>query len=163
GAERARPAAGGRQPGVAAARPGGRARGDPDGPRLRGVAGGGLAALGGAAARDGGGGGGGGGGGVALPLHDAPPRGRAGGGGGGVRLWSPALGGLHGANRSRLVGRLAGHPRAVQFADGLIDARLAEHEQWNGRWGLPEPATAEDVEREWQALVEPALPDVKEQ
>ena len=64
--------------------------------------------------------------------------------------------------RARLVGRLAGHPRAVEYAADLIQKALEDWEDTHGRpWQLPDPPTAADLEREWSELVEPALPRVE--
>ncbi len=74
--------------------------------------------------------------------------------------WFPALRRLCPANRARLVGRLAGHPRAVEFAETLVGHHLAAWEQRRGDW--PAPADEHAIEHEWQELVEPALPRVRE-
>jgi tetratricopeptide (TPR) repeat protein len=69
--------------------------------------------------------------------------------------WFPALRRLSLASRARLVERLAGHPRAVEYADDLLSRALAEREDRYGPW------EEVDSEREWVVLVDPALPKVE--
>jgi tetratricopeptide (TPR) repeat protein len=76
--------------------------------------------------------------------------------------WFPGLRQLAGQTRARLVERLAGHPRAVEFANDLIEDALRRWEDRHGVWQLPARPDAKDLEREWQDLVEPALPKVRE-
>jgi hypothetical protein len=76
--------------------------------------------------------------------------------------WFPALRRLTGITRARLVERLAGHPRAVEFANDLVGDALSRWEDRHGEWRLPHRAAAGDSDREWKQLVEPALPRVRE-
>jgi len=69
--------------------------------------------------------------------------------------WFGGLRRLSGSTRARLVARLAGHPRAVEFANDLVQDSLNRWEQDHGEW------VAADAEREWEQLVEPALPTVR--
>ncbi|HVT14585.1 MAG TPA: TIR domain-containing protein [Thermoanaerobaculia bacterium] len=71
--------------------------------------------------------------------------------------WFPALRRLDAANRARLVGRLAGHPRAAEYANDLLAHALGEWEDHQGPW-----QGGESAENEWSALVEPALPKVRD-
>src|SRR5262249_23573430 len=65
--------------------------------------------------------------------------------------------------RALLVMRLAGHPRAVEYANTLVDNTLAQWEKGHGcEYRLPEDADAQAVEKEWNELVAPALPAVEE-
>ncbi len=75
--------------------------------------------------------------------------------------WFDGLRRLSTGSRARLVERLAGHPRAVEYADDLIQKALEDWEDTRGPWRLPDPPTADDLEREWSELVEPALPRVE--
>jgi len=70
--------------------------------------------------------------------------------------WFPVLRRLSLVSRARLVERLAGHPRAVEYANDLLAHALAEHEDRCGPW------QGNDPEREWAALVEPALPKLQD-
>jgi len=74
--------------------------------------------------------------------------------------WFPQLNRLSTRSRARLVDRLDGHPRAVEYADDLVADALRRWRDTQGTWVLPEPPTPEDLDREWQTLVEPALPQV---
>jgi tetratricopeptide (TPR) repeat protein len=74
--------------------------------------------------------------------------------------WFPALRRLSVPTRARLVERLAGHPRAVEFANDLIRDALARWSDRHGEWRSPERPTDADLAREWDQLVEPALPRV---
>ncbi|MCP4656695.1 MAG: ATP-binding protein, partial [bacterium] len=76
--------------------------------------------------------------------------------------WFPALRRLSGAARAGLVERLAGHPRAVEFANDLVAHALAAWEDDRGPWQLSDPPSAAELERERRELVEPALPRVRE-
>ncbi|HVT59581.1 MAG TPA: tetratricopeptide repeat protein [Thermoanaerobaculia bacterium] len=71
--------------------------------------------------------------------------------------WFPALRRLGTANRARLVGRLAGHPRAAEYANDLLAHALADWEDHHGPW-----EGGESAEHEWAALVEPVLPKVRD-
>ena len=95
--------------------------------------------------------------GALLPVSPLPPDAL-------YRLmgWFPALRRLSGASRARLVERLAGHPRAVEYANDLLAYALAEREDREGPWHLPEDPGEADLEREWAELVAPVLPDVRE-
>jgi tetratricopeptide (TPR) repeat protein len=70
--------------------------------------------------------------------------------------WYPALRRLSHATRVRLVERLEGHPRAVEFCHDLIHAQLA---RWEARHG---DYPGGDPDQEWRELVAPALPQVEE-
>jgi len=60
-----------------------------------------------------------------------------------------------------LVEQLAGHPRAVEWLDGLISRAIV---QWEDRYGpLPETPTAEQAQVEWNDIVAPALPSLTQQ
>jgi tetratricopeptide (TPR) repeat protein len=95
--------------------------------------------------------------GALLPVSSLPPDAL-------YRLmgWFPALRRLSGAGRARLVERLAGHPRAVEYVNDLLAHALAEREDREGPWRLPEDPGEADLEREWAELVAPVLPDVRE-
>jgi tetratricopeptide (TPR) repeat protein len=77
--------------------------------------------------------------------------------------WFPALRRLASATRAELVQRLAGHPRAVEFANTLLDKALADWQESHGAWRLPAALTETDLKREWDLLVAPALPRVQDQ
>ena len=49
---------------------------------------------------------------------------------------------------------LNGHPRQVEYANDLIESRLAQ-------WTFPPERAREYVQREWDKLVEPVLPLVQ--
>lgn len=68
--------------------------------------------------------------------------------------WFPALRRLSLVSRARLIERLAGHPRAVEYANDLLAHAFAVHEDHHGVW------QGDDPEREWAALVETTLPKV---
>ena len=76
--------------------------------------------------------------------------------------WFPALRRLTTGSRARLVDRLDGHPRAVEYANDLVADALTKWRNTKGEWSLPEPPSPEDIDREWQELVAPALPKVAE-
>ena len=77
--------------------------------------------------------------------------------------WFDGLRRLSTRARARLVERLAGHPRAVEYADDLIQKALDDWEDTHGPWRLPDPPTTADLARELWKLVKPALPRVKAQ
>jgi hypothetical protein len=58
-------------------------------------------------------------------------------------LWFPSLRRLSEESRGRLVGRLAGHPRAVEFLDALIEESIRRWEYEHGPF-LPGYLTADD-------------------
>ena len=69
--------------------------------------------------------------------------------------WFPALGRLSRWTQARLVPRLQGHPRAVEFLDGFVSDEIA---RWEKDQGEQTPAATEaEAEQEWQRLVEPVL------
>src|SRR5271166_6455241 len=76
--------------------------------------------------------------------------------------WLPALRRLSVPSRQMLVDRLDGHPRAVEFANDLIQDALSRWGRRYGEWRLPDRPTREGVAREWNQLVEPALPRVQQ-
>jgi tetratricopeptide (TPR) repeat protein len=94
---------------------------------------------------------------VLLPVTPLPPDAL-------FRLtaWFEGLPKLASATRGRLVARLDGHPRAVEYAEDLVKHRLLQRERTHGAWRLPQPPSAADLEREWQQLVAPVLPEVRE-
>jgi hypothetical protein len=67
--------------------------------------------------------------------------------------WFPGLRRLSTSSRTRLVGRLAGHPRAVEFANDLIQDSLDRYKDPQGDWKLPDRPQESDIEREWHQLV----------
>ncbi len=77
--------------------------------------------------------------------------------------WFPSLRKLSVANRARLTGRLDGHPRAVEYAADLVAASFQDWESAHGEWQLREQSNEVDIQREWEALVKPALPEVEKQ
>lgn len=91
-----------------------------------------------------------------LPISPLPPDAL-------YRLmsWFPALRRLSGRSRVRLVNRLAGHPRAVEYSNDLLAHALAERADQGALWHLPENPTKADFKREWTELVEPVLPRVR--
>lgn len=95
--------------------------------------------------------------GALLPVSPLPPDAL-------YRLmgWFPALRRLSGPSRMRLVKRLAGHPRAVEYCNDLLAYALAEREDRDGPWRFPEDPTEAELEREWAELVEPVLPRVQD-
>jgi len=76
--------------------------------------------------------------------------------------WFPALRRLSVPSRRMLVDRLDGHPRAVEFANDLIQDALSRWGRRYGEWRLPDRPTQEGVAKEWNQLVEPALPRVQQ-
>jgi tetratricopeptide (TPR) repeat protein len=76
--------------------------------------------------------------------------------------WFPTLQRLASVTRARLVARLDGHPRAVEYAENLIKHRLVAWRRKYGELRRSQPATAEELEREWSELVGKALPGVRE-
>ena len=76
--------------------------------------------------------------------------------------WFPALRRLSVPSRRMLVDRLDGHPRAVEFANDLIQDALSRWGRRYGEWRLPDRPTREGVAKEWNQLVEPALPRVQQ-
>jgi tetratricopeptide (TPR) repeat protein len=76
--------------------------------------------------------------------------------------WFPGLRRLSVPVRARLVARLAGHPRAVEFANDLVEHALDQWEDHRGEWRLPAVPGPGDQTREWDQLVEPALPQVQQ-
>jgi tetratricopeptide (TPR) repeat protein len=88
--------------------------------------------------------------GALLPVSPLPPDAL-------FRLmsWFPALRRLSPPSRARLVGLLAGHPRAVEYANDLLAHALAVWEERHGPW-------QEGQEREWEDLIAPVLPKVQD-
>ncbi|WP_313927671.1 toll/interleukin-1 receptor domain-containing protein [Pseudoxanthomonas sp.] len=74
--------------------------------------------------------------------------------------WFPALRRLSAHTRAKLINRLDGHPRAVEYANDLVAETFTHLRDRQGDWVLPEPPSAEDIAHEWQTLVAPALPAV---
>jgi tetratricopeptide (TPR) repeat protein len=70
--------------------------------------------------------------------------------------WLPALRRLSAATRAQLVERLAGHPRAVELADALVNHAFEAWEATRGPWTSSDPAD------EWRLLVEPVFPNVQQ-
>ena len=77
--------------------------------------------------------------------------------------WFPALRRLTAHSRERLVSRLDGHPRAVEYANDLVAYTLTTWDTSSGEWSLPVPPGPEDIRQEWDQVVAPALPEVAEQ
>jgi hypothetical protein len=71
-------------------------------------------------------------------------------------LWFPSLRRLSEESRGRLVERLAGHPRAVEFLDALIEDSIGRWEYEHGPF-LPGCLTAEDEQTQLIAQVFPEL------
>jgi tetratricopeptide (TPR) repeat protein len=77
--------------------------------------------------------------------------------------WFPGLQRLSVGSRLRLASMLDGHPRAVEFANDLVEHALDSWEEKTGRaWTLPAEPTADDLNREWTDIVEALLPQVEE-
>ncbi len=74
--------------------------------------------------------------------------------------WFDGLRQLSVINRAKLVSRLHGHPRAVEFLADLIDKSMKDWEDKRGQWVTP--AAAEGADDEWEKLIAPALPMVEE-
>ncbi len=75
--------------------------------------------------------------------------------------WFKGLRRLSTLARARLVEKLAGHPRAVEHADDLVQQAFADWEDTRGPWWLADSPSAADLEREWAELIETALPRVE--
>lgn len=69
--------------------------------------------------------------------------------------WFPSLRRLNFASQVMLVERLAGHPRAVEYADDLVAHALATWEERHGPW------KGRSLWLEWSELVAPELPKVQ--
>lgn len=78
-----------------------------------------------------------------------------------LMAWFPALRRLTAGTRLRLVDVLAGHPRAVEYLNDLLQDALDRQEQRYGAWSMPARPTDADLAREWAELVAPALPEVE--
>ena len=91
---------------------------------------------------------------VQLAVSDLPPDAV-------FRLmrWHSDLRKLHVATRARLVQMLAGHPCAVQYLNDLIRAQLVSWKKRKGEWKLPSPPTKADLEKEWNEIVAPVIPE----
>ena len=76
--------------------------------------------------------------------------------------WFPALQRLTTGTRARLVARLDGHPRAVEYANDLVTDAFVQWHDTRGEWAVSAPPKVEEVEREWAELVGPCLPQVAE-
>ncbi|MCH8084301.1 MAG: TIR domain-containing protein, partial [Myxococcales bacterium] len=76
--------------------------------------------------------------------------------------WFPALQRLATLTRARLVSRLDGHPRAVEYANDLVEDAFTKWRDTQGEWALSVPPKPEEVEQEWLELVNPCLPQVAE-
>ena len=77
--------------------------------------------------------------------------------------WFAALQRLTTHTRARLVSRLDGHPRAVEYANDLVADALEKWRDTHGEWATSVPPKSEEIEREWVELVNPCLPQVAEQ
>ena len=75
--------------------------------------------------------------------------------------WFDGLRRLSSTSRARLLGRLDGHPRAVEFTDDLIRHALDQWEEDHGPWRLPDSPDGAALADEWDRLVAPALPEVQ--
>jgi len=76
--------------------------------------------------------------------------------------WFEALQRLAPPTRSWLVSRLDGHPRAVEYANDLVEHALVSWRDTKGEWALSVPPKPDEIEKEWLELVNPCLPDVAE-
>ena len=76
--------------------------------------------------------------------------------------WFPALQQLTPDSRVRLVSRLHGHPRAVEYANDLVEDALVKWRDTQGEWATSVPPKPEEIEQEWHELVSPCLPQVAE-
>ena len=75
--------------------------------------------------------------------------------------WFEGLRPLAHSNRAQLVRRLSGHPRALEFLDDLLRARLRA---WREKYGPWQPAHSdEEIAREWSTLIAPALPRAEDE
>ncbi len=80
-----------------------------------------------------------------------------------LMAWFPGLRRLSVGSRFRLAELLDGHPRAVEFANDLVEYALDAWEDRTGRaWALPAEPAPEDLTREWTEIVEKLLPQVAE-
>ena len=76
--------------------------------------------------------------------------------------WFPSLQRLATVTRARLVSRLDGHPRAVQYANTLVEDALEKWRDTRGGWVLSVLPKSEEIEAEWEKLVNPCMPQVAE-
>ncbi len=76
--------------------------------------------------------------------------------------WFPSLQKLSTTTRARLVSRLDGHPRAVEYANDLVKNALTNWRNAHGEWTLSLPPSPEEVDKEWKDIVQPCLPQVAE-
>ena len=60
------------------------------------------------------------------------------------------------------MSRLDGHPRAVEYANDLVEDALSKWRDTQGEWVVSVPPKSEEVEQEWLKLVNPCLPQVAE-
>lgn len=75
--------------------------------------------------------------------------------------WFKGLRQLASHNRAQLVGKLHGHPRAVEYLNDLIESTL---KTWTNRYGEYALATTETaIQTEWDTLIAPVLPEVEDQ
>ncbi len=75
--------------------------------------------------------------------------------------WFPALRRLTASSRARLVSRLDGHPRAVEYANDLVENAFTKYRNTKGEWRTSVPPTPNEMEHEWTDLVTPCLPQVE--
>jgi|GEM_PF-1787132 len=79
-----------------------------------------------------------------------------------LTAWFSALQRLTTNTRANLVARLDGHPRAVEYANDLVEHAFVNWRDKHGEWTLSNPPQREELEREWEELVQPCLPQVAE-
>ncbi|MGE0642341.1 MAG: TIR domain-containing protein [Nitrospira sp.] len=79
-----------------------------------------------------------------------------------LMAWFPALRRLSAGTRVRLAGRLAGHPRGVEFMEDLVSTAIRKWEETQGEWSMPAPGDRPGMEREWEQLIVPILPRVED-
>jgi len=74
--------------------------------------------------------------------------------------WFPALKHLSRSSRARLVSIVAGHGRAVEFLDGLVEEQLNNYLRYHT--SLPPVATQQQAQAEWDLLVAPCIVDMND-
>ena len=76
--------------------------------------------------------------------------------------WFPALRRLSITTRQRLLGRLAGHGRSVEFLDTLVGDQIERFLADSDRPDLPAVTSPATAEREWAEIVAPCLQGLAE-
>ena len=77
--------------------------------------------------------------------------------------WFPSLRQLSIPCRVRLLGRLAGHPRGVEYLNDLVRKSLGDWKKRRGPWQMPARPEEADFDHEWEQLIAPVLPDMSGQ